>query len=349
MFFESLQSLRGIFALIIFFHHFSFLNDGNPVFRAGGDLGVSFFFILSGFVMSQGYLAQEKRIYYDKKFPDFIAKRLSKIYPLHIVCLIAAVILQGFAFGMPELANLLLLQSWIPLENWYFSGNAVGWCLSDFLFFYLIFPFIGNLFHKHKNKFWKGFIILCLVYMLFIIPIIPASLSDGLIYISPITRILDFIFGIFLWNIYRTKTTKSLSLKWLNGLVVILFLILTVAGWYHLPTKYGLSIYWWGAIALLIIYSVDKSPKILNHPSLISFGDMSFTFYLIHVLVINYSDILISKSGISFPPIVRLILILSISLAATICVHKYFVVPTERLIRQRLDLKNTKSSNPATR
>lgn len=45
---DALQSLRGIFAVFIFFHHLD-------VFPAGGDVGVVFFLMLSGFVMTYGY------------------------------------------------------------------------------------------------------------------------------------------------------------------------------------------------------------------------------------------------------------------------------------------------------
>ncbi len=40
----SLQALRGIFAIFIFLNHAA-------GFDAGGDVGVAFFFILSGFVL----------------------------------------------------------------------------------------------------------------------------------------------------------------------------------------------------------------------------------------------------------------------------------------------------------
>ena len=44
----SLQALRGIFAIFIFLNHAA-------GFDAGGDVGVAFFFILSGFVLCNGY------------------------------------------------------------------------------------------------------------------------------------------------------------------------------------------------------------------------------------------------------------------------------------------------------
>ena len=50
---ETLQSLRFIFMMMIFMSHFAYRDIG--AFDAGGDCGVSFFFLLSGFVCSLGY------------------------------------------------------------------------------------------------------------------------------------------------------------------------------------------------------------------------------------------------------------------------------------------------------
>ena len=97
-------------------------------------MGVSFFFILSGFLMSQGYMTKVTTDINRFNLPRFIVKRLSKLYPLHIICLISSIILK-VSINRYDISNLLLLQSWIPFKEWYFSGNAVGWCLSDFLFF----------------------------------------------------------------------------------------------------------------------------------------------------------------------------------------------------------------------
>ena len=61
---KNLQALRFIFAFCIYLHHLD-------LFETGGDLGVSFFLILSGFSLMYGY---------EKKFSHQISttKTISK-------------------------------------------------------------------------------------------------------------------------------------------------------------------------------------------------------------------------------------------------------------------------------
>ena len=132
----SLQSWRFIFALMIFLHHFPV--NGKGLFEAGGSCGVSFFLILSGFVMAAGY--GDKVLSPSFSFGNYMIKRGARIYPLHLLCFLVALVLaykniDGF-YLLKLLPNLLLLQSWIPIQGIYFSGNAVSWCLSDLVFFY---------------------------------------------------------------------------------------------------------------------------------------------------------------------------------------------------------------------
>lgn len=58
---SSLQALRFIFALFIFAQHFP-LRDGEaqPLLNGAGAMGVAFFLVLSGFVMSIGYAERAK-------------------------------------------------------------------------------------------------------------------------------------------------------------------------------------------------------------------------------------------------------------------------------------------------
>lgn len=78
----TLQSMRFVFCMQIFICHY-FSNLGFHCFDYGGDAGVTFFFILSGFVLSMGCGASIKNGTF--KYVQFLRKCLTKIYPLHLV------------------------------------------------------------------------------------------------------------------------------------------------------------------------------------------------------------------------------------------------------------------------
>ena len=199
---SSLQSWRFIFAIMIFLHHFPV--DGTGLFKAGGSCGVSFFIILSGFVMSAGYgnrCRQRSFIYW-----DFLEKRLVRLYPLHLLCLILFVVIRLFSSHAPEwgalIPNLLLVQSWIPDSEYYFSGNAVSWCLADMLFFYVSFPLLIRFVFICKKR-------LCLflfgVFLLYFTALYftPAGKVHAFFYIFPLSRLVDFIIGMLLYHVHQ--------------------------------------------------------------------------------------------------------------------------------------------------
>lgn len=143
---DAIQSLRYLYAVLIFLHHFNF--NGTINCESLGPCGVSFFLVLSGFVMSFGY--EEKVLSENFKTGTFLLKRLTRIYPLHIMCLLIWLVLHiSYIINLKHLAvtgiNVLLLQSWIPVKSVYFSCNAVSWCLSDLLFFYAMFPLLARI------------------------------------------------------------------------------------------------------------------------------------------------------------------------------------------------------------
>lgn len=333
MYFKSLQTFRGIFALMIFFHHFNFRQpNGGGMFSVGGDFGVAFFFILSGFVLSQSFHQKEPLSLRRTTILNFILKRISKIYPLHVLCFFIANYLQ-LPSSIIDWSNLFLLQSWVPIKKWYFSGNAVGWCLSDFLFFYALFPYVSYLYVKYKQKFIKWFCALVCIYIL-IIPLIPTKLEDGLIYINPLSRSLDFIFGIVISWIYNQ--IKGIS-NFISLIDVLTVSALSIAIWYIYPSKYNLSLLWWPSVALILLYSVTTYNRFLSFRPFVKFGDVSFSFYLIHVLAKKGFDIVLKDLGLTFiDPHIRLIIILTLTIFAAFIVHKYYVLPIEKYIRKHL-------------
>ncbi|HYQ68700.1 acyltransferase [Actinophytocola sp.] len=144
---RSLTSLRFLAAFLVFGTHAGleslFSDQGvgtavNEFFGPGGRYGVSFFFVLSGFVLTwtarPGQTARR-----------FWRARAAKIYPVHLVtALVAAVLLVTVAKAALDptvvATNLLLLHGWVPRVDIMVSLNTPSWSLSCEAFFYLLFP-----------------------------------------------------------------------------------------------------------------------------------------------------------------------------------------------------------------
>jgi len=101
----SLTALRFFAALCVFIYHASSMlifrsiavrDDYAFVVQNIGYLGVSFFFVLSGFILTWNARPGEPR-------RSFIRRRLARIYPSHLVMLLVALALFGvtIATGYP--------------------------------------------------------------------------------------------------------------------------------------------------------------------------------------------------------------------------------------------------------
>jgi len=138
---NSIQALRFIAFLGIFSSH--------SISTYLGPWGVSVFIILSGFVMMYSY--SEKSV--DSSLSGcirFALKKISKLYPLHILMLVVAfpLCLNYSQVGLKYIYSVFLIQGWLVTAENVFAINAVAWYLSLCLFFYLLFPLIAKLIKK---------------------------------------------------------------------------------------------------------------------------------------------------------------------------------------------------------
>ena len=106
-----------------------------------GDLGVSFFFVLSGFVLTWSARPGQPLL-------RFWRNRIARIYPAHLVALVFAIgclaVSDRFAKVTTEtlVTGGLLVQAWYPQDIVYLGINAVTWSLSCEMSFYLCFPLL---------------------------------------------------------------------------------------------------------------------------------------------------------------------------------------------------------------
>lgn len=267
---KSLQSLRLVFAIMIFLHHFPNASGGAGLFTAGGALGVCFFIMLSGFVMSAGY--GDKVLSESFDFKHYFLKRVIRLWPLHLLCLLGFVVLH-FQTSFSSIKsigvlgiNSLMLQSWIPIKGVYFSGNAVSWCLCDLMFCYLMFPVLYRFINNVRAKTIVIIGLLVAASYSVIIQLIPDHMVHALVYISPIFRLLDFILGILLYRVFQKLYEGKIgnyigrcSRIKLTGLEIcsVALLIGCIMAYAYLPEKYNLVSMWWPVcVIFIILYSL---------------------------------------------------------------------------------------------
>lgn len=292
---NSLQSLRGIFALFIFLHHVE-------VFPAGGDAGVCFFLVLSGFVMMRSY--GQRLATGEINYRTYMRKRLLRIYPLHAVGFLAAVLLTNCWMGRytPAVwsANLLLLQSWVPLKPVYFSCDAPSWCLSVLLFLYAIFPLLNRLIRRSRPLAVAAAGAAMLACYFAIVYLLPEQWLTPIIYINPLMRIADFTIGMALCAAAGKAISTRKQTATAIELTALAIFALAISGYSFVPQRFGLASYWWLPSALLIVTFAGQGgliSRLLNCRPLLWFGNLSFVFYMMHVPVIKGSLRLLHLCG----------------------------------------------------
>ncbi|MGV0997330.1 acyltransferase family protein [Empedobacter falsenii] len=346
---NSLTSLRFFFAFVVFLSHLTFVKTNlawynylkNNVFFEGY-LGVGFFFILSGFVLALNY---EKKVIdnpnFDKK--KFYIARIARIYPLHVLtfCVMLPFVIinvwQGYFHWDIAGANLFLLQSYIPVKDFYFSINNVSWSISTELFFYLMFPFYVIWLHKFPKL--KYILLLIIPIIIFAEPYFRTNmkLEKAIFYINPIVRSFDFILGIITCQIY--KKIKDTPINFSKGTLIEIAAITVLAIFFYFHNdverafRYGIY-YWIPMVGIVLIFALQKGlfSKILQHKTLVYLGEISFAFYMIHMIVIKYGNQYLPKIN-DFQKIGIYFVIALILSALT---FEYFEKPVAKWIKNKV-------------
>jgi peptidoglycan/LPS O-acetylase OafA/YrhL len=142
---EQLTFLRFIAAIFIVVFHFGHLYPFNyetfSYFFKKSYIGVSFFYILSGYVI---YIAYSHRP--NITIGSFYFKRFKRIYPLYFLALVLLLIYYIILPKTIQITDLFLqtlaVQSWVPSRTLHF--NTPGWSISVEFFFYATFPLLAN-------------------------------------------------------------------------------------------------------------------------------------------------------------------------------------------------------------
>jgi len=169
-YFNRLDSLRFLAFAVVFVSHLTyFLRLPRSVivdhtlartFLQNGDLGVSFFFVLSGFLIT--YLLEKE---YQKtgtlSFKKFYSRRILRIWPLYFLA-IGIIVVMSASFGQHfsfyklginghEIAAFLLLFGNVYRVFWNTANDVLTilWSIAVEEQFYLVWPLLFFIFRKH--------------------------------------------------------------------------------------------------------------------------------------------------------------------------------------------------------
>lgn len=299
----TLQSMRFIFCILIFIYHF-FESTGKLHFYYGGDAGVTFFFILSGFVLSMGCGASIKNGTF--KYVQFLRKRLAKVYPLHLVTFTIALCMSfvaGVKFNITKtILHVFMLQEFTLSEDMLRYGTGLSWFLGTLFFCYLLFPFLYRQLIISRNRVFRVMLTLYVLLALAIESCCNNSAIDDFVYAFPPLRIIDFTVGIIAYRLYisqfsirfrqwidRQSTTILSTLE----IIIVAMSILTYIPYCPLPSWIRFAPYFWIPFSLLIYWFAISNnnhgiiSRLLSQRALVFLGNISFEIYMLHGIVIT--------------------------------------------------------------
>jgi peptidoglycan/LPS O-acetylase OafA/YrhL len=333
----SLTGLRFFAALFVFLYHFAQVlgpypphgpitpfadphaaSDYASAMAGGGFVGVSFFFVLSGFVLTWSARA-------DEPGTAFLRRRVLKIYPTHLVTFAIALMLFASAYTPASISvrNALLLHSFSSDPAAFISVNAPSWSLCCELLFYLLFPLIIRVVRRIPvNWLWAAAasmaagtfgVALVTKYLVTDTPRTPFIPSLSMTqfwagYYFPPSRLFEFVLGMLLARIVAAGTWPRIPLT--------ASVVLMVGGYVlslHVPYVFRFEAITLVPIALLICSTAASDARGAWTPFrnrvMRWLGDRSFGFYMAQGIVLLYGRHLVGHNHLYGTPAAVAVLI----------------------------------------
>jgi len=349
----ALTSLRFFAAGMIFVFHLREYSPSDWAVAIGPAMyhGVSFFFVLSGFVLTHVYAGR------DFSWRRFYLARVARIAPLHLatLALLLAAIPMPYAVGQKlgfadaALAFALkaaMLDAWVPTRAVLQSWNNVSWSISAEMAFYAAFPLLLAAMTRRPAATLAA--VAALTFAVFaagaaMLPVtdpgrdVPSLFHLGSCF--PLARGFEFALGMAtslawrrwiqpaqlpfaLWTAIEAAALTSAAL-WLflcvpplvTGASGALFVWLRACG----------SCFVFAALLLALAAGRGGLGGVLALRPLVALGEASFAFYMVHMIVMR-------ALRFHFGSGPGILAALSLSLAGAFLLHYAVEIPMRRRI-----------------
>ncbi len=313
--FPALTGIRAIAAFMVFIHHFNpfnaaFFGETLNGFFAEFHVGVTIFFVLSGFLIANRYFEIQ-----DFSFKSYFIKRFARIYPMYFILTTGTFLFWAIFNNQTNLENLTTYFFNITFLKGFsndlkFSGIAQGWSLTVEEVFYFLAPIFFLLLKRSKLfLFFLPFFLLS--FGIILVSVFSHFNASG--FMNSIDFMLDFTFfgrvteffiGIGLALFIKNRPTL------LNLKNVTFFGYISIIGciyWLSIldtPNGFGTDCFLGKTINTLILPLFGIAPlflglitektilsRFLSNKPMVLLGKSSYIFYLIHmgifVLILN--------------------------------------------------------------
>ncbi|MGC9668564.1 acyltransferase family protein [Planosporangium sp. 12N6] len=339
---ESLTGLRWFAAFAVFLFHAGQmlpLPKGREIF-ALGDAGVTFFYILSGFVLTWSFSP-------DVGVRTFYWRRFARVWPMLAVSTVFAWLC--FAQVWQEswkqtLLSLTLVESWFPPQGVY-RANPVAWSISCEAFFYLVFPFLIRPIVRARLRVLAavaaGLLFVEWAYWFTVRDFVdPANFWIDLSWLLrfPPYRLVEFLLGMVAAAALRQGWRPRINLWFALGLVPVGVLVLWQGaehGWWQpLWSEQGLTPVFAVVVVAAALRDLNGQSSFLRSRPMVSLGAWSYAFYLVHLSVLYWFTKHVMPAGAGWSNLApMLITAAATAVLAWIC-YRWIEHPTERTLRR---------------
>lgn len=341
----TLQSARFPFALLVWLSHLDVPSLPGS-FDFGGECAVSFFFVLSGFLLARAYGGRVAEGAFSTR--RFLFRHLCKLYPLHL--LLFAVVLaldtaDGRAWSPAQLAaNLLLVQTWVPSGSFTFVVNGVSWYLCDIFFFYLAFACLWRVMSWLRLRTLFALAALYAVAYAALFARLPEEWVNPLLYVNPLLRLADFVAGMALCRVWQTLTARRSVSRGVFSSIWFLRLspVLLVAAAYALytVTPHTLSCHLlllpFSTLVILALACADgrraRVADFLRSRFGLWLGGISFEFFMCHPLVFRLVRLVAVPVGTFSSDALYAVGSLLLSVLLAWLLSRFFVSPVSKVL-----------------
>ena len=316
---------------------------------SGGYAAVSFFFVLSGFVLTYAHAGVTEREGCNVEARRFWLLRFARLAPAYYLALLLAapIVIANIASHAPPLtafvAPLLVvafLQSWwAPLA---LTWNFPAWSLSVEWLFYGLFPWLARVSARAPRT-----AILAASYALIVAATIyradflslPGKFPEGRtdLYFQayfPLPYLPLFVFGMALGRQYlfgrKLAPRSHAAMLWAGmALAVLAFAGKSVLPWWaHSDAVLG------PAFALMIFGGAGATVgvSLLASATMVLLGEASYAMYILHIPIRFWMELLLTIAGIELPLRLYMVLHVVAVMAVSILVFRYVETPLRQWI-----------------